>query len=153
MSWFGSEQERSVEHDVTRDESPHFEDLFNPEILDSVLPSERSDRFFDALYGDPSEGAYDIVLDFRGAEEDRLDFALELRKRPGKCLVCNLTYGLPNVLRRHPVIDLNGVVQKICDHLEDGVECKDWKLGSTREVSSDLHEIPLLIRTRKVSSP
>ena len=35
------------------------------ESLDQLFPPDRSDRFFEALYGDISEGAYDIVLEFK----------------------------------------------------------------------------------------
>jgi hypothetical protein len=125
-----------------------YTDIFTPQVLAAVLPAERSDRFFDALYGDPSEGAYDIVLDFRGADEGSLHFALELRQRPGKCLVCSLTYGLPEVLKRHPIIDLESVVRELCAHMENGIQCQDWTLGRTREVSQELHEIPFLIQIR-----
>ncbi|MDZ7695767.1 MAG: pancreas/duodenum homeobox protein 1 [Deltaproteobacteria bacterium] len=133
---------------MTRKNSSPFADMFTPEVLKRLLPAGRSNDFFDALYGDPSEGAYDIALDFRGSDPDRLYFALELRQRPGKCLVCSLTYGLPEVLKRHPVIDLNGVVQELCAHMENGIQCQDWTLGPTREVSPDLHEIPLRIQIR-----
>ena len=125
-----------------------YRDIFTPQVLAAVLPAGRSDRFFDALYGDPSEGAYDIVLDFRGADEDHLHFALELRQRPDKCLVCSLTHGLPEVLKRHPVIDLESVVRELCAHMENGIQCQDWTLGRTREVSQELHEIPFLIQIR-----
>jgi hypothetical protein len=131
-------------------DSDTYTDVFTPQVLAAVLPAGRSDRFFDALYGDPSEGAYDIVLDFRGADEDHLHFALELRQRPDKCLVCSLTHGLPEVLKRHPVIDLESVVRELCAHLENGIRCHEWTLGRTREVSPDLHEILLRIRIRSV---
>ena len=40
-----------------------FDSILTQEFLDELLPPERSDQFFDALYGDASEGAYDIRLE------------------------------------------------------------------------------------------
>ena len=81
--------------------------------------------------------------------ENRLEFELHLVQRAGKCLNCHLTYGLPKVFSRHPVINISGLVQNI-DKLIDGfARCTDWQLGNTREVSNDLHVIPLTILLEK----
>lgn len=66
-------------------------------FLDKVFPTERTDAFFDALFGGAEEGAYDIRLVCRhvSPREARLDF--ELRQRPGKCLACNLTWPAPGL--------------------------------------------------------
>lgn len=122
-----------------------FSEIFKPEILKELFPEDRADAFFEALFGDSSEGAYDIGLGFRGHREDRLEFELHLTERPGKCLTCSLTYGLPNVFRRHPVINIGGLVEDI-DRLLDGrAKCLDWRLEPTREVSNDRHVVPLTV--------
>ena len=119
--------------------------IFTPDVLNELFPDHLSDMFFDALYGDAGEGVYDIRLKFKGHRENRLEFELHLVQRAGKCLNCHLTYGLPSVFSRHPIINIKGLVQNI-DKLLDGFAlCTDWQLGSTREVSSDLHVIPLII--------
>lgn len=125
-----------------------LERLFTQETLDRLFPRERSDMFFDALYGDSEEGAYDIRLKYREAGESRLVFELHLEQRPGKCLACNLTYGLPDVFTRHPVIDLNGLVEDINNILPDSITCTGWKIGRTKEVSRDVHVIPLILSHR-----
>jgi hypothetical protein len=126
-------------------ETGDFDDVFTPEILKQLFPEDRSDRFFDALYGDVEEGAYDIRLDYSGIRKNRLEFMLRLTQRPGKCISCNLTYGLPEVFSRHPIIDIKGLVQNIDALLDGKVRCIDWRLGSTQEISNDVHAIPLEI--------
>lgn len=122
-----------------------FEDIFTQDILKKIFPEDRSDNFFDALYGDPTEGAYDITLEFRGHRSDKLHFEFHLKERPGKCLACNLTYGLPDVFGRHPIINVKGVVQGIGQMLDGRSNCTDWQLGRTREISRELHIVPLII--------
>jgi hypothetical protein len=125
-----------------------FQSLFSDEVLASLFPKQRADAFFEALLGDPDEGAYDIQLRFREHRNDVLAFELALPARPGRCLACNLTWGLPEVLARHPVIDIEGLVKRIGEML-DGRSCPDgWKLGHTRQISRDLHVIPLLVRLK-----
>lgn len=120
-------------------------DIFTSDILKKLFPDHLSDMFFDALYGDAKEGVYDIRLKFKGHKGNSLEFELHLIQRVGKCLNCHLTYGLPKVFSRHPIINISGLVQNI-DKLIDGfARCTDWQLGSTREISSDLHVIPLTI--------
>ena len=114
------------------------------EALDLVFPPERTQEFFDALYGDAEEGAYDIHLICREVTERRAVFAYELRCRPGKCLRCNLTYGLPQVFQRHPVIKAEATAKELAAALgwKDPII---WKLGATEETSRDRHYIPLII--------
>ena len=119
--------------------------LFNQDALDALFPEDRSDQFFDALYGDASEGAYNIRLSFNAANDNQLQFNLELHQRPGKCLACNLTYGLPQVFTRHPVVDIKGLVAQIDNLLDGQAQCKAWKLGATREISRELHVVPLIV--------
>jgi len=118
---------------------------FTPEQLARLMPSNIADDFFDALYGDAAEGAYDIELAYRGHGEGRLNFELLLKQRPGKCLACNLTYGLPQVFQRHPVINLKGLVARVCQLVGADSSQANWSLGRTRTISSELHAIPLHI--------
>ena len=126
--------------------TPAPEQLFTSETLDRLFPADRADQFFDALFGDASEGAYDIRLAFtrHDAKAKTLAFALELHQRPGKCLACNLTYGLPEVFSRHPLINLKGVVAEIAT-LCGNATVKEWRLGATHSVSKALHTVPLTI--------
>lgn len=126
-------------------ENKGFEKLFAPDVLKRLFPEDRSDQFFDALYGDAEEGAYDISLEFIRAQGNRLEFLLRLIQRPGKCITCSLTYGLPQVFTRHPVINIKGLVQDIEARLDGRGRCVDWKLGSTQEMSNEIHGIPLII--------
>jgi hypothetical protein len=118
-------------------------ELFSDETLAGIFPGERADAFFEALYGDAEEGAYDIRLVFRRQERNELSFEFLLEKREGKCLACNLTYGLPEVFSRHPVLDVKGVAGAIGRLMQR--EVAGWKLGRTKEVSRDLHTIPLTV--------
>ena len=125
--------------------------IFSRTTLRELFPQERTDAFFDALFGDASEGAYDIELSFdrydRAARN--LRFLLNLRERPGRCLACNLTYGLPEVFARHPVIDLKGLVRDIEVRLGGEMVCGDWRLGRTVQQDNALHSIPLEIEVRQ----
>ncbi len=122
-----------------------FDKLFTPDVLKQLFLEERSDQFFEALYGDAEEGAYDISLEFIDSRENRLEFMLRLTQRAGKCITCSLTYGLPEVFTRHPIINIKGLVQNIEALLDGRGRCADWHLGSTQEVSKDVHTIPLSI--------
>lgn len=126
-----------------------FDDLFRTDVLKQLFPKERSDQFFDALYGDAQEGAYDISLEFIGFRENRLEFMLRLTQRPGKCITCSLTYGLPEVFTRHPIINIKGLVQNIEALLGGKSRCVAWQLGPTQEVSNDVHIIPLGITLKR----
>jgi hypothetical protein len=116
--------------------------IFTQDYLDTLLPKELSDHFFEALYGDASDGAYDIQLEFISAHDKRIVLAFNLIKRPQKCLVCSLTYGLPTVFTRHPLINIKGMVKKI---EERGIKIKKWQLGDTEENSNSLHVIPFFL--------
>jgi hypothetical protein len=125
-----------------------YEELFSTGCLEQIFPPDRSDRFFEAIFGDVEEGAYDIRLRFEDGDAETLRFAFDLAERPGKCLTCSRTYGLPDVFKRHPVIDVQGVVSKI-DRLLDGTaRCGEWTLERTRELSPGRHAVPLVIRLR-----
>jgi len=122
-----------------------FEHLFTQGALSALFPRDRADLFFEGLYGDPSEGAYDINLVFKGQDRDKLQFEFRLEQRPEKCLACNLTYGLPEVFSRHPIINIKGLIREIDQMLGSQWRCVDWRLGLTREVSRELHILPLII--------
>lgn len=122
-----------------------YDQVFAPDVLLKLFPPERADEFFEALFGEASEGAYDIDLKYKGHNQDRLNFEFHLEKRPGRCLTCSLTYGLPQVFSRHPVINVASLVQEIAQILDVQASCLNWKLGRTQEVSSELHTIPLTI--------
>ena len=122
-----------------------LEAIFTEATLETIFPAERSDQFFDALFGDPTEGAYDIQLLFRGPgpASNELTFELHLKQRPGRCLACNLTYGLPEVFSRHPIINLPGVANAIAQAV--GKTSASWRLGATDSVSRALHVIQLTV--------
>ncbi len=122
-----------------------YDEIFTSEVLMDLFPGDRADKFFDALFGDASEGAYDIELEFKRGDRNALYFDLQLKRRRDKCLVCNLTYGLPRVFSKHPIIDIEGLVREINRLLGDGLKAVDWRLGGTREVSADLHVVPLIL--------
>ena len=123
-----------------------YDTLFTRDCLEGLFPTERADRFFEALFGDASEGAYDIRLEYEGFQDDRLQFRFLLTERPGKCLSCSLTYGLPHVFSRHPVIDVAGLVHHIDDLLDGSHQCGQWALGRTIELDRSRHAVPLTVQ-------
>jgi hypothetical protein len=122
-----------------------FDGIFSEDVLTEIFPGEKADQFFELLYGDVDEGAYDIKLAYKGYQSGQLEFIFNLIRRPGKCLACNLTYGLPQVFSRHPALDIEGLVQKFQQTMEQKAEITHWQLGETREISRDLHVIPLKV--------
>ena len=121
-------------------------EIFNHETLLQLFPKTRSDEFFEALFGDASEGAYDICLEFAGTPNPKTyNFELHLKQRPGKCLVCNLTYGLPEVFSRHPGLNIKGLAAELADKLGYTPEQVSWKLGATKSISNALHIIPFIV--------
>ena len=124
--------------------------LFSAKNLQEIFPKERANEFFDALFGDAEEGAYDIKLAYIGSDTRTISLELQLLERPGRCLACNLTQGLPTVFSRHPVINIAGVVQDIDKLLAGrGARCIDWSLGYTKQKSKSVHAIPLTITLEK----
>ncbi len=123
--------------------------IFKEDVLKGLFHKDLSNEFFDALYGDAEEGAYDISLKYKGFRGGELDFEFHLKQRPGKCLVCSLTYGLPDVFSRHPIIDVKGLVKKIDDLLDDMGNCSGYSIGRTLEISQELHIIPLTVKIAK----
>ncbi|WP_041278074.1 hypothetical protein [Desulfotalea psychrophila] len=123
---------------------------FTPEALNKIFPAKKADEFFDALFGDASEGAYDIQLAFAAMNENQLEMALQLQQRPGRCLACNLTHGLPQVFSRHPLLNIAGVVKDLGSLLGDSLECGEWSLGHTEQRSAAMHVIPLKISLKTI---
>jgi hypothetical protein len=124
-------------------------EIFNQETLRELFPESRSDEFFEALFGDASEGAYDISLEFIDSPASgNYHFELNLKQRPGKCLACNLTHGLPEVFSRHPVINLKGLAAAIAKLLGLSPEQITWQLGATKSISKELYSIPYLITVK-----
>ncbi len=115
-------------------------------MLDALMPPEKSDDFFDALYGEAEEGAYTIKLALRSVSDTEAKLALDLHQRTDKCLVCSLTYGLPQVFQRHPIINLAGVTKEVARALQWDENAITWTLGRTEEKSPALHSIPLIIK-------
>ena len=122
-----------------------IESLFDSKLLQELLPEEQVKAFFEAFYFG-EEPAYDLSLGFRGLRGNLLILELELKARPNQCLACNLTWGLPEVMERHPMLNLEGVVRRLEEKLPEGVNIISWELGATEQKSPDLHVIPLLIR-------
>ena len=120
--------------------------IFSEEKLLQLFPPDRTNDFFEALYGDASEGAYDIrlVFDAYNPGKKELRFSFQLHERPGKCLACNLTYGLPEVFSRHPIINVKGLVENIAATI--GEQVNDWQMGITHSVSKQLHTVPLTLQ-------
>ena len=120
-----------------------FEAVFTQDKLLELFPASKTDDFFYSLYGEAESGAYDIELAFLGAAGAKLNFAFYLNQRNGSCLACNLTYGLPQVFMRHPIINLNGLVDAIAS--EAGKAEATFEIGRTVEESAERHVIPLTV--------
>lgn len=118
--------------------------IFTPAYLDEVFPPSKTDAFFEALFGDAEDGAYDIRLRFENQIPGELRFAFHLMQRPGMCLVCNLTYGLPQVFSRHPLLAVGKLAHTLCAQVQAAPA--SWELTSTREISRSLHVIPFIIK-------
>ena len=129
-----------------------YKKLFTEQKLEELFPESTANHFFEALFGDVDEGAYDINLAFDGQQENRLDFQFRLKGRPGKCLRCSLTHGLPKVFSRHPVINVKGLVQKVDETLDGFGEIEHWQLGRTKQIDRTLHVIPLTLYLKKNST-
>lgn len=117
-------------------------------FLDEIFPPDRADAFFDAIYGGAEDGAYDIALVCQGVKDNVADLAFELRRREGHCLKCSLTYGLPNVFQRHPLLNVAGVAKAVAEKL-GWQGAPEWELMPVEEISDDLHIIPLRLEKAK----
>ena len=115
----------------------------DPALLTRLFPPARTGEFFDALFGDPDEGAYNIALRYGGSGGRRLSFFLDLHQRSGKCLACNLTSGLPAVFEKHPIINIEGLAEQAASLAE--ARCTDWRLDRTRQEERERYCIPLIL--------
>lgn len=115
--------------------------------LAKIFPPSKTDEFFDAIYGGAEDGAYDIVLTARDVSDNKASMAFELRKREGQCLKCSLTYGLPEVFKRHPVLNISGVAKDIGEILGWG-ENVEWQIFPVQEVNDNLHVIPFTVERK-----
>lgn len=130
--------------------SDTLQSVFTKEKLAELFPKERTNDFFEALFGDASEGSYDIALAYRALNGNTLTMELRLHERPNCCLACNLTQGLPQVFSRHPVINVQGIVKDIEALLAGTHRCTGWSLGYTEQQSRSLHVIPLKITVEAI---
>lgn len=123
------------------------ESVINDSFLNDLFPPEKADEFFEALYGGAEAGAFDISLHCLGFDSRHNVLHLEFRltERPGKCLACNLTYGLPEVFRRHPIINVAGIAAAIEEALSPEWKVREWSLGHTQIISPQVNSIPLII--------
>lgn len=126
-----------------------MDQILDDKFLAEIFPAQRTEDFFDALFGGAEEGAYDIRLACREVKPDMASLVFELHERPGKCLACNLTYGLPQVFQRHPVLNVAGVARAVAERLGWDPDGVSWTLGSTEEISRQLHCIPLTLKKTK----
>lgn len=129
--------------------SDKFAPLFSADTCAELLPAGTADRFFEALFGDAAEGSYDLELKYRGSDNGALHFDILLHERPGHCLACNLTYGLPEVFSRHPLINIKGIAEKVDAIIGDLGHIGEWRLGNTSQRSQSLHAIPLIIELQQ----
>jgi len=137
-------QNKLNKEDITMDTSK-IDALFTDESLKQLFPEDRTNDFFEALFGDADEGAYDISLGYGGVRGNTLSMELKLHERPGCCLACNLTQGLPQVFSRHPIINVSGIVADVDILLGDIANCSEWSLGYTEQRQKDMHIIPITI--------
>lgn len=120
-----------------------MQSVYTVEWCLAMFPPERTGEFFEALFGDPDDGAYDIALAFVQQDGEMLEFCFNLHRRGNQCLACNLTHGLPKVFERHPIINCDGLAQAAA--AASGRTLKEWKTGHTREESKALHKVPFYV--------
>jgi len=125
-------------------ENQNIAQKFPQDVLDRIFPPEKTNAFFEAMLGDASEGAYDIRLIFQEIKENRVMFAFELTQRPDKCLACSVTYGLPQVFKKHRIIDTENIVNQIQGILGH-VKIVSWEIQPTRPIEQNVHLVPLHI--------
>lgn len=125
--------------------------FINDTFLNGLFPPEKADLFFEALYGGAEIGAFDISLHYLGLDNKSnvLKFEFRLTERPGQCIACNLTQGLPQVFQRHPVIDIAGITDRIEKGLLPEWKVKEWSLGRTQVTNSRENSIAFDIYLEK----
>lgn len=130
--------------------SDRIKAVFTQDFLNGLFPPEKADEFFDAIYGGTEEGAFDISLRFASYNEAANTIRLEfcLTERPGKCMACSLTSGLPPVFERHPIIDIKGIIERINKAIAPDASVDSWTIGSTTPVAPKVNVIPLILRLK-----
>ncbi len=118
------------------------------DFLSLLFPPGRDDEFFEALYGGAEDGAFDIRLTLEGVREEagEVVLAFTLTERPGKCMACSLTYGLPPVFERHPIINLKGILDGVSQRLAPDWKVEGYKIGATAPKAPKVNIIPLAIQ-------
>lgn len=127
---------------------PSPEELITQEKVTALFPEGKDNEFFDAFYGGAEDGAFDIRFFFEGYDHKKSELFFEFRliERPGKCMRCNLTYGLPEVFERSPIINLKGIINGIGGMLNPYYEIVSFSLGRTTPKSPKINVIPLSIK-------
>lgn len=78
-------------------------------------------------------------------EKGRRNWPLSCISVPENVLPAILTYGLPQVFQRHPILNVAGVARAVAEKLGWPGDKVRWWLGHTEEVSRSLHVIPLYL--------
>jgi hypothetical protein len=129
---------------------PRPNELIQEEKLKELFPTGRDDEFFDAFYGGSEDGAFDIFFSFDSYRPDNseLIFGFNLKERPGKCMACNLTYGLPSVFEKSPIINLKRIINGINEMIAPHYEINGFMLGKTTPKAPKVNVIPLIIKIK-----
>ena len=129
-------------------------DVITDDFLKEIFPPGRDNEFFEALYGGAEAGAFDITLHTNGFDSASNVLHLEFRltERPGMCMACNLTYGLPEVFKRHPVINAKGIAEEIEKRLQPDWRVEEWSIGSTIATDPKVNSIPFLIKLARADA-
>jgi hypothetical protein len=125
-------------------------ELIKEEKLTELFPKNRDNEFFNAFYGGSEDGAFDIMLSFDNydSQKSELFFEFRLKERPGKCMACHLTYGLPNVFEKSPIINLKGIIKGIDEMLQPYYGVQEYSLGRTIPKAPKINIIPLVVKIR-----
>jgi hypothetical protein len=129
-------------------------DVITDDFLKGLFPPGRDNEFFEALYGGAEAGAFDITLHTNGFDSasNMLHLEFRLTERPGMCMACNLTYGLPEVFKRHPVINARGIAEEIEKKLQPEWRVEEWHIGSTIAADPKVNSIPFLIKLARADA-
>jgi len=129
-------------------ENQELTQIFSQKILDQIFPPDKTNEFFEAMLGDAADGAYDIRLIYQGINDNILHFAFALTERPEKCLACSVTYGLPQVFKKHRIINTDHIVNQI-KMIIGNVNVLSWELLPTQPIERNFHLVPLYITLDK----
>jgi len=129
---------------------PRPNELIQEDKLNELFPKGKDNEFFEAFYGGLEDGAFDINFSFESYNPDNseLVFGFNLKERPGKCMACNLTYGLPAVFEKSPIINLKAIINGINEMINPHYEVNEFILGKTIPKAPKLNVIPLIIKLK-----